>query len=63
MRFDSAPIKDYDLRVLGSVGVPINPEAWRWYYTNEGREKCSIVDTYWQTETGAHLATNLPGSY
>ena len=65
MRFDAAPIANYDLsslRVLGSVGEPINPEAWRWYYDNVGKEKCTIVDTYWQTETGAHLATNLPGA-
>jgi len=64
MRFDVAPIANYDLstlRVLGSVGEPINPEAWRWYYTNVGREKCSVVDTYWQTETGGHIAANLPG--
>ena len=65
MRFDAAPIADYDLsslRVLGSVGEPINPEAWRWYYHHVGRSKCVIVDTYWQTETGCHLATNLPGT-
>jgi acetyl-CoA synthetase len=65
MRFDTAPIAEYDLsslRVLGSVGEPINPEAWRWYYRHVGREKCTIVDTYWQTETGAHLATNMPGA-
>jgi acetyl-CoA synthetase len=64
MRFDPVPISTYDLsslRVLGSVGEPINPEAWRWYYTHVGHEKCSISDTYWQTETGAHLATSLPG--
>eukprot|EP01035_Chromulina_nebulosa_P002062 gene2062-2777_t len=63
MRFPSDPIADYDLsslRILGSVGEPINPEAWRWFYDNVGRSKCTIVDTYWQTETGAHIATNLP---
>lgn len=49
------------LRILGSVGEPINPEAWLWYYKNIGREKCSIVDTYWQTETGGHIITPLPG--
>ena len=49
------------LRVLGSVGEPINPEAWRWYYKNVGRERCSIVDTWWQTETGGILITPLPG--
>lgn len=64
MRYDTAPISEYDLsslRVLGSVGEPINPEAWRWYFEHVGRGKCSVVDTYWQTETGGHVATNLPG--
>jgi acetyl-CoA synthetase len=54
----------YDLssiKVLGSVGEPINPEAWRWYHKNIGREKCPIVDTWWQTETGGILITPLPG--
>jgi len=50
------------LRVLGTVGEPINPEAWMWYYNVVGEEKCSIVDTYWQTETGGHIITNLPGA-
>lgn len=45
-----------------SIGEPINPEAWRWYNDNVGGGKCSIVDTYWQTETGAHIAVNLPGN-
>jgi acetyl-CoA synthetase len=49
------------LKVLGSVGEPINPEAWRWYHKNVGREKCPIVDTWWQTETGGILITPLPG--
>ncbi len=49
------------LKVLGSVGEPINPEAWRWYYKNVGRERCPIVDTWWQTETGGILITPLPG--
>ena len=49
------------LRILGSVGEPINPEAWMWYYKNIGREKCPIVDTFWQTETGGHMITPLPG--
>ncbi|GAB4275271.1 MAG: acetate--CoA ligase [Coriobacteriia bacterium] len=49
------------LRVLGTVGEPINPEAWMWYYKHVGRERCPIVDTYWQTETGGHMITNLPG--
>ncbi|TFW34617.1 acetate--CoA ligase [Massilia horti] len=57
--------KNYDLsslRLLGSVGEPINPEAWMWYYRNIGREKCPIVDTFWQTETGGHMITPLPGA-
>ncbi|KAL1921462.1 uncharacterized protein VTP21DRAFT_11178 [Calcarisporiella thermophila] len=49
------------LRVLGSVGEPINPEAWLWYYEKVGRGRCSIVDTYWQTETGSIIITPLPG--
>jgi acetyl-CoA synthetase len=48
------------LRVLGSVGEPINPEAWIWYYENIGRKQCSIVDTWWQTETGGHMITTVP---
>lgn len=64
MRYsDDIPAK-YDLsslKVLGSVGEPINPEAWRWYYEVIGKSKCTIVDTYWQTETGGHLVTNIPG--
>lgn len=50
------------LRVLGSVGEPINPEAWEWYYKVVGDERCSIVDTWWQTETGGILITPLPGA-
>jgi acetyl-CoA synthetase len=49
------------LRVLGSVGEPINPEAWMWYYRHIGGNRCPIVDTWWQTETGGHLITPLPG--
>jgi acetyl-CoA synthetase len=49
------------LRLLGSVGEPINPEAWMWYYVNIGHKKCPIVDTWWQTETGMILITPLPG--
>ena len=49
------------LRVLGTVGEPINPEAWMWYHENIGGEKCPIVDTWWQTETGGHMITPLPG--
>ncbi len=48
------------LRILGSVGEPINPEAWRWYYTNVGQERCPIMDTWWQTETGGFLISPLP---
>ncbi|RYF79139.1 MAG: acetate--CoA ligase [Comamonadaceae bacterium] len=50
------------LRILGSVGEPINPEAWMWYHRNVGHEKCPIVDTFWQTETGGHVITPLPGA-
>ena len=50
------------LRILGTVGEPINPEAWIWYYKHVGREKCPIVDTWWQTETGGILITPLPGA-
>ncbi len=56
--------KNYDLstlRILGSVGEPINPEAWRWYYETVGQSRCPIVDTWWQTETGGHMITPLPG--
>ncbi len=58
-----APTK-YDmssLRLLGTVGEPINPEAWMWYHTNVGGGRCPIVDTWWQTETGGHMITPLPG--
>jgi len=58
--------KKYDLsslRILGSVGEPINPEAWIWYYENIGKTKCPIMDTYWQTETGGFLVTPLPGAF
>jgi acetyl-CoA synthetase len=50
------------LRLLGSVGEPINPEAWMWYYKEVGGERCPIVDTFWQTETGGHMITPLPGA-
>lgn len=50
------------LRVLGSVGEPINPEAWEWYYRVVGDSRCPIVDTWWQTETGTHMLTPLPGA-
>ena len=51
------------LRILGSVGEPINPEAWMWYYEKVGRSKCPIVDTWWQTETGGFMITPLPGAH
>ncbi|MFK9813579.1 AMP-binding protein, partial [Escherichia coli] len=50
--------KQYDLsslRLLGTVGEPINPEAWMWYHTNIGGGRCPVVDTFWQTETGGHM--------
>jgi acetyl-CoA synthetase len=50
------------LRILGSVGEPINPEAWMWYHKHVGGERCPIVDTFWQTETGGHMITPLPGA-
>lgn len=56
--------REYDLsslRIIGSVGEPINPEAWMWYYKNVGAERCPVLDTWWQTETGAHMITPLPG--
>ncbi|RUM61721.1 MAG: acetate--CoA ligase [Persephonella sp.] len=63
MKFgDDIPAK-YDLsslRILGSVGEPINPEAWHWYYEHIGRKRCVIVDTWWQTETGGHIITTIP---
>ena len=57
--------KQFDLsslRILGSVGEPINPEAWIWYYETVGGKRCPIVDTWWQTETGGHLISPLPGA-
>ena len=50
------------LRILGSVGEPINPEAWEWYYRVVGEERCPVIDTWWQTETGGHMITPLPGA-
>ncbi len=64
MKEGNVPIEKHDLsslRLLGSVGEPINPEAWRWYYTVIGKERCPIVDTWWQTETGGIMVTCLPG--
>jgi acetyl-CoA synthetase len=60
-----APVEKHDLsslRILGTVGEPINPEAWNWYNKVVGKEKCPIVDTGWQTETGGHMITSLPGA-
>ncbi|MCE0498575.1 MAG: acetate--CoA ligase [Methylacidiphilales bacterium] len=57
-----APHDLSSLRLLGSVGEPINPEAWMWYYEKIGGKRCPIVDTWWQTETGAHMITPIPGA-
>ena len=65
MREGDAPVKKTSrasLRILGTVGEPINPEAWEWYYHVVGDGRCPIVDTWWQTETGGHLITPLPGA-
>jgi acetyl-CoA synthetase len=64
MRWGDDLVKKHSLRslrLLGSVGEPINPEAWMWYYTMIGKKRCPIVDTWWQTETGAIMVTPLPG--
>jgi len=63
MKFGEEWPAKYDLsslKIIGSVGEPINPEAWLWYYTNIGRENCAVIDTWWQTETGGHMIFNLP---
>jgi acetyl-CoA synthetase len=65
MREGDDPVKATDrgsLRLLGTVGEPINPEAWEWYYRVVGEQRCPIVDTWWQTETGGILITPLPGA-
>jgi acetyl-CoA synthetase len=65
MREGDGPVRKTSrktLRVLGTVGEPINPEAWRWYYEVVGDSRCPIVDTWWQTETGGHMITPLPGA-
>ncbi|WP_321421644.1 acetate--CoA ligase [uncultured Methanobacterium sp.] len=65
MRFGTRYTNLYNLdslRILGTVGEPINPEAWMWYYKNVGKENCPIMDTWWQTETGMHLISPLPVS-
>ncbi|GAI07966.1 unnamed protein product, partial [marine sediment metagenome] len=64
MRYGEEPVKRHDLsslEVLGSVGEAINPEAWLWYYKNIGGERCPIVDTWWQTETGGIMISPTPG--
>ncbi|MDQ2067052.1 acetate--CoA ligase [Xinfangfangia sp. CPCC 101601] len=65
MGLGSEWVEKYDLsslKLLGTVGEPINPEAWNWYNTHVGKGRCPIVDTFWQTETGGHLITPLPGA-
>ena len=65
MSLGTEPIQKHDLsslKLLGTVGEPINPEAWNWYFTNIGKGKLPIVDTFWQTETGGHIVTPLPGA-
>ncbi|KAF1571066.1 UNVERIFIED_CONTAM: Acetyl-coenzyme A synthetase, cytoplasmic, partial [Eudyptes pachyrhynchus] len=65
MKHGEEPVKKHSrksLKVLGSVGEPINPEAWLWYYRVVGEERCPIVDTFWQTETGGHMLTPLPAA-
>ncbi|MEA3274411.1 MAG: acetate--CoA ligase [Pseudomonadota bacterium] len=65
MRAGEEPVKKTSrssLRILGTVGEPINPEAWEWYYQVVGDGRCPIVDTWWQTETGGHMITPLPGA-
>ncbi|OUS30312.1 acetate--CoA ligase [Gammaproteobacteria bacterium 45_16_T64] len=66
MRLGDEPVKKYSresLRLLGSVGEPINPEAWEWYYNVVGDGRCPIVDTWWQTETGAVMIAPIPGAH
>ncbi|HEY1606624.1 MAG TPA: acetate--CoA ligase [Allosphingosinicella sp.] len=66
MREGEGPVKRHDrssIRLLGTVGEPINPEAWRWYYEIVGESRCPIVDTWWQTETGGIMITTLPGAH
>ncbi|MXX99049.1 MAG: acetate--CoA ligase, partial [Gammaproteobacteria bacterium] len=65
MRLGDEPVhktKRSSLRILATVGEPINPEAWQWYYKTVGDQRCPIVDTWWQTETGGHMITPLPGA-
>jgi acetyl-CoA synthetase len=66
MREGEGPVRKHDrssIRLLGSVGEPINPEAWRWYHEVVGEGRCPIVDTWWQTETGGIMITTLPGAH
>ncbi|TFI59659.1 acetate--CoA ligase [Sphingomonas parva] len=66
MREGEGPVTKHDrssLRLLGSVGEPINPEAWRWYWDVVGEQRCPVVDTWWQTETGGIMITTLPGAH
>jgi acetyl-CoA synthetase len=66
MREGEGPVRKHDrssIRLLGTVGEPINPEAWRWYYEVVGESRCPIVDTWWQTETGGIMITTLPGAH
>ncbi|MEN8107558.1 MAG: acetate--CoA ligase [Pseudomonadota bacterium] len=65
MRMGNGPVEQTSresLRLLGTVGEPINPEAWEWYYHVVGEDRCPIVDTWWQTETGGHMITPIPGA-
>ena len=65
MKEGDEPVKSTSrksIRILGTVGEPINPEAWMWYFNVVGEKKCPIVDTWWQTETGATLISPLPGA-
>ncbi|XP_026873237.2 acyl-CoA synthetase short chain family member 2 like [Electrophorus electricus] len=65
MKYGREPVEKYDLsslRVLGTVGEPINPEAWLWYHDAVGQGRCPVVDTFWQTETGGHVLTPLPAA-
>ncbi|XP_056598714.1 acyl-CoA synthetase short chain family member 2 like isoform X1 [Triplophysa dalaica] len=65
MKYGREPLQRYDLsslRVLGTVGEPINPEAWLWYHDVVGQQRCPVIDTFWQTETGGHVLTPLPAA-
>uniref|UniRef100_A0A8B9L6F8 acetate--CoA ligase n=1 Tax=Astyanax mexicanus TaxID=7994 RepID=A0A8B9L6F8_ASTMX len=65
MKYGNDPVRKYkrsSLKILGTVGEPINPEAWQWYYNVVGEGRCPVVDTFWQTETGGHVLTPLPAA-